>query len=206
MRAAALVLLLAGVAVAAPARAEPVYYAIDPVHTSVLFFVEHARFARSVGWFRPVQGGLWFDEEDWSNSRVELCLPLDALDMGDPAWDNTLRRGDWFDGQPVCFRSSQVERLDDKRGRLHGQLSVRGQERPLLIEFTVNDVRRYSLSFRRRMGVSARAELSRADFGMTRDTTLVGDKVEVLIEMEAQVADPPHADSGDAEPTRRRRR
>lgn len=174
-----------------PARSEPVYYAIDPVHTSILFFVEHARFARSVGRFRPVQGGLWFDEDDWTNSRVELCLPLDALDMGDRGWENTLRRRDWFDGKPVCFRSTGVERLDEQRGRLLGQLTVRSQSRPVAFEFTINDVRRYSLTFRRRMGVSARGEFSRADFGMTRDTTLVGDTVEVMIELEAQVADPP---------------
>lgn len=181
----------AALLLAAPVHAEPVYYEIDPVHTSVLFFVEHARFARSVGRFRPVRGGLWFDEDDWSNSRVEICLPLDALDMGDRRWESTLRRSDWFDGRPVCFTSTAVERIDERNGRLLGDLSVRGQRQPVAIEFRVNDVRRYSLTFRRRMGVSARFDVSRSDFGMSRDPTLVGDAVEVLIELEAQVANPP---------------
>ena len=56
---------------------------------------------------------------------------------------------------------------------------------------TVNDLRRFSLTMKRRLGVSARAQVSRYDFGMDRDRTLIGDRVEVIIELEAQVADPP---------------
>ncbi len=185
-----LVLLL----VVAPVAAQPQWYRIDPVHTRVLFFVEHARFARSVGMFRPVEGGVWFDRADWRNSRVELCLPLSALDMGDRRWEQALGRPDWFDAgrhPELCFRSTQVELGEPPRGRLHGIVSVRGVERPWVLDFTVNDERRFSLTLKRRLGVSATGVVSRADFGMSRDTTLVGDRVEVVIELEAQVADPP---------------
>lgn len=176
------------------AWAEAEWFAIDPVHTRVLFFVGHARFARSVGQFRPIEGGLWFDEDDWSNGRADICLPLTSLDMGDRDWENALRRTDFFDAgrhPDVCFRSTRVERLDENRGRLHGELSLRGSTRPVTFDFTVNDLRRFSLTLKRRLGISATAEVSRSEFGITRDKTLIGDKVEVVIELEAQLADPP---------------
>lgn len=182
---------------ATPLAAQPVWYRIDPVHTRVLFFVEHARFSRSIGMFRPVEGGLWFDEADWSRSRVELCLPLASLDMGDRAWENTLRRRDFFDAvrhPEVCLRSRRIERLDGRRGRLHGELEVRGVAREAVVDFTVNDVRRFSLTLKRRLGVSATATVSRSAFGMTRDPTLIGDAVEIVIELEAEPAPAPAGD------------
>lgn len=177
-----------------PAQAAPEWFQVDPVHTRVLFFVEHARFARSIGQFRPVEGGLWFDADDWRNSRVELCLPVAGLDMGDAAWTRAMQRPAFFDlrAHPqACLRSNRVEVLDQRNGRLHGELVVRGVSRPVVFEFTVNDLRRFSLTMKRRLGISARAELSRAAFGMDRDKTLIGDRIEVMIELEAQVADPP---------------
>lgn len=182
---------------AAPLAAQPAWYRIDPVHTRVLFFVEHARFSRSIGLFRPVEGGLWFDEADWTRSRVEVCLPLTSLDMGDRAWENALRRSAFFDAgrhPAICLRSQRIERLDQRRGRLHGLLEVRGIAREVAFEFTVNDVRRFSLTRKRRMGVSATATVSRAAFGMTRDPTLIGDAVEIVIELEAEPAPAPAGD------------
>lgn len=175
-------------------RAAPEWFQIDPVHTRVLFFVEHARFSRSIGQFRPVEGGLWFDADDWSNSRVELCLPVSGLDMGDADWTRAMQRQAFFDGRAhpqVCFRSTRVEAVDGRTGRLHGELVVRGVSQPVVFDFTVNDLRRFALTMKRRLGISARAELSRAAFGMDRDRTLIGDRVDVVIELEAQLADPP---------------
>ena len=188
---------------ATSARAEPEWFAIDPVHTRVLFFVDHARFARSIGLFRPVEGGLWFDDEDWSKGRVELCISLDHLDMGDRKWEDALRRSDFFDASrhpDLCFASNRVERLDQEKGRLHGEITIRGTKRPAVFDFTVNDLRRFSLTMKRRLGVSATATLSRSEFGMTRDKTLIGDTIEVIIELEAQIADPPSGASPSAAP------
>ncbi|MFB9066919.1 YceI family protein [Pseudofulvimonas gallinarii] len=175
-------------------QAAPEWFAIDPLHTRVLFFVEHARFSRSLGQFRPVQGGLWFDADDWRNSRIEICLPVSGLDMGDADWTRALQRPAFFDQRAhpeVCLVSTRVEVLDGQHGRLHGDLTIRGISRPVVFEFTVNDLRRFSLTMKRRLGVSARGQVSRHDFGMDRYRTLIGDRVEVIIELEAQVADPP---------------
>jgi polyisoprenoid-binding protein YceI len=189
-------LLLVALAPVRAASAAPEWFEIDPVHTRVLFFVEHARFARSIGWFRSVEGGLWFDPEDWSASRIDLCLPVASLDMGDQAWERALFRPDFLDADrhpQACLRSSRVERLDDRRGRLHGELRLRGIAVPVVFDFTVNDLRRFSLTLKRRLGISARALLSRAAFGIERDRTLIGDEVELMVELEAQVAPPPEA-------------
>lgn len=184
-------LLLALSALSTPARAEPDTYAIDPVHTRVLVAVDHAGFSTALGTLSGAQGTLWFDPDadDWRGARVEVDLPLERLDFGDEAWNRaTLARG-LLDAEahPVArFVSTRVEPLDAQRARIFGQLRLRGVEREVAMEVRLNAARRHPLPpFRRTVGFSATATLSRADFGIDAWKSMIGDAVELRIEAEA---------------------
>jgi polyisoprenoid-binding protein YceI len=184
-------LLLALSALSTPARAEPDTYAIDPVHTRVLVAVDHAGFSSALGTLSGAQGTLWFDPDadDWRGARVEVDLPLERLDFGDEAWNRaTLARG-LLDAEahPVArFVSTRVEPLDAQRARIFGQLRLRGVEREVAMEVRLNAARRHPLPpFRRTVGFSATATLSRADFGIDAWKSMIGDAVELRIEAEA---------------------
>ena len=45
-------------------------YRLDPVHTRVLFSIEHAGFSHALGTVSGTTGRLWFDEDDWSSAAV----------------------------------------------------------------------------------------------------------------------------------------
>jgi polyisoprenoid-binding protein YceI len=178
-------------ALSPPARAEPDTYAIDPVHTRVLVAVDHAGFSSALGTLSGAQGTLWFDPDadDWRGARVEVDLPLERLDFGDEAWNRaTLARG-LLDAEahPVArFVSTRVEPLDAQRARIFGQLRLRGVEREVAMEVRLNAARRHPLPpFRRTVGFSATATLSRADFGIDAWKSMIGDAVELRIEAEA---------------------
>ena len=85
-RAAWLVLATLGAAPAAPAF-EPRSYALDPVHTRVLFAVEHAGFSKALGTVSGSTGTLVFDRDHWQSARLDVRVPLERLDLGDPKWN-----------------------------------------------------------------------------------------------------------------------
>ena len=178
-------LLLSG---AAPAVAAAEAYRLDPVHTRVVFLVEHAGFSQAMGTFSGITGELDFDPADWSAARVEVQVPLDRLDLGDAGWREKILSRPFFDAarHPVArFRSTRVEATAADRLRIVGVLALRGVERELVLEARLNKLARHPLTFRRTAGFSASAELRRSDFGLAAWPNVVGDRVRLLIEAEA---------------------
>ena len=78
-----------------------------------------------------------------------------------------------------------MERLQDNRGTVCGDFTLRGVTRPLCMQFKLNRIARYPLPpFRHTAGFSATATLKRRDFGITAWQSLIGDAIELRIEAE----------------------
>ena len=190
-RAAWLVLAALGVAPAAPAF-EPRSYALDPVHTRVLFAVEHAGFSKALGTVSGSTGTLVFDRDDWQSARLDVRVPLERLDLGDPKWNDAVRASNLLDTgrhPDAHFVSTNIEPVDADHAKVCGDLTLRGVTRPLCMDVTLNALKRHPLPpFHRTAGFSATATLSRAAFGMNAWPTVIGDAVELRIEAEAELS------------------
>ena len=171
------------------ARAEPRAYALDPVHTRIVFAIDHAGFSKALGAVSGSTGTLRFDAGDWHGAHVEVEIPLARLDLGDDAWNRAALARSLLDveAHPVArFVSTRVEPVDANRAVVHGMLTLRGVSREIALEVALNAAKRYPLPpFRRTVGFSATAAISRADFGITAWKSVIGDRVELRIEAEA---------------------
>ena len=189
MRTVAMFVLLAVgcLAIARPAGA--IDYAIDPVHTRIAFRVSHAGFSRALGTFEGGTGTLAYDEGDPTTARIEVSLPVASLDLGDDEWNRKVLDGTFFDAKawPQARFASNSVAVTDKPGvlRVQGDLTIHGVTRPVEFDATVNAVRRHPLTFRRTAGFSAVVRVSRKEFGMGAWSSVVGDEVEILVELEA---------------------
>ena len=167
---------------------EPVRYAIDPVHTRVVFEIDHAGFSKAIGTVSGSEGSLQFDVDDWSSAKLEVTVPMQRLDMGDSGWSASVFAPRFLDIKrypQARFVSTRVERHEGNRGTVCGELTLHGTTRPLCMALVLNRIARHPLPpFRRTAGFSARASLKRSDFGMTSWRSLVGDEVELRIEAE----------------------
>ncbi len=174
---------------AAPARAQPPVWALDPVHTRVVVAVDHAGFSSALGTLSGASGTLHFEPGDWTGARVEVEIPVQRLDFGDADWNRaTLARGLLHaQAHPVAhFSSTRVEPIDERHARVFGTLQLRGVEREVVLEVRMNAARRHPLPpFRRTVGFSASAAFSRSDFGVDAWSSMIGDRVELRIEAEA---------------------
>ncbi|MCC4607590.1 YceI family protein [Xanthomonas campestris] len=171
------------------ATAAPVRYALDPVHTRVLFAVEHAGFSKALGTVSGSSGTLVFDPEDWASARLDVTVPLQRADLGDAKWNQATLARNLLDAErfpDAHFVSTHVETSGENRAKVTGNLTLRGVTRPVTLDVTLNALKRHPLPpFRRTAGFSATATLSRAAFGVDAWKSMIGDTVELRIEAEA---------------------
>lgn len=182
-----LALLLAAAPIAA--LAAPQAWRLDPVHTRVLFAVEHAGFSQALGTVSGSEGQLLFDPDDWTGARLTVSVPLQRLDLGDAKWNKAVMAANLLDTDrhpDARFVSTRVEAVDASHARVFGQLTLRGVTREVELAVTLNAVKRHPMPpFRRTAGFSATTTLSRKAFGVDAWPSMIGDSVELRIEAEA---------------------
>jgi polyisoprenoid-binding protein YceI len=175
-------------AAAGLAQAGAETFQIDPVHTRVAFRIDHAGLSKAIGTFSGATGRLSFDPDDWSTATLEVTLPLATLDIGDPKWREKVLDRSFLDAgaQPAArFVSTRVEPGEPGKARIFGQLSLRGASQEVVLDVQLNALKRHPLTLRRTAGFSATGRLSRSAFGMDAWKRVVGDEVELMIEVEA---------------------
>ena len=184
---AALAMAMAG---AAAAQAAERTYTIDPDHTSVLFFVNHLGFSNVQGEFTDVTGTFHFDEARIGDSRVDVTIRAASVDTDVPALDKHLRNADFLDVDKypaIRFKSTGVALSGPKTGTLTGDLTMHGVTRPVTLDVTFNKAGEHPFSKVWTAGFSARGVLNRSDHGIRYGLPVIGDAVEIRIELEGQV-------------------
>jgi polyisoprenoid-binding protein YceI len=167
-------------------------YEIDPQHLTVGFLVEHVGFAKVFGRFNEAEGSFRFDEERGEISDARVVVRTASVDTTVEPRDRHLRSADFLNVEEfpeMVFESPGTTKLVDRKGELRGNLTLLGVTKPLTLSVTWNRSAVSPLPGNPYVaGMSVRGSFSRSAFGMTYgvDDGLVGDEVELLIELEAQ--------------------
>jgi polyisoprenoid-binding protein YceI len=169
-------------------------YRADPGHTSVTWRVSHFGLSSYTARFARVDATLRLDPMRPAESR--LTVVVDPLSVrtdfsGPPDFDAEISRGAQFlnaDAHPrIGFASTRVEMTGEHTARIHGELSMLGVTRPLVIEARLNGaMREHPIDRVPVLGFSGRAVVQRSAWGLTHLVPHIGDEVEVLIETEFQ--------------------
>ena len=190
-------------AAAAPAE-QPVdvpagAYTIDPMHTSILFRVDHLGFSNYTARFKKATAQLQFDPNNLAASNVTVTVAVKSLetDFPDPAkvdFNAELVGEGWLNGAKypeITFRSVSVEPTGARTMRINGELTLRGVTRPMVLDAKFNGgYRGHPMDPNARIGFSATGVLKRSEFGITYGipapgTTMgVSDAVNVIVETE----------------------
>lgn len=170
----------------------PTIWNIDNNHSGVHFSVRHMVVSKVRGRFAKYDGTVHL-EEDLTKAKVEVTIDAASIETGTPDRDTHLRSADFFDVEKfpsLTFRSTRVERVDGDKFRLIGDLTIRDVTREVVLEASYGG-RSKDPWGNERAGFDAKTSLDRKDFGLTWNQALelggvlVGDKVELEIEVEA---------------------
>jgi polyisoprenoid-binding protein YceI len=166
---------------------------IDTAHSGINFSVRHMVVSKVRGRFAKYSGKVELDEEDLTRSRVEATIEAASIDTGTAQRDDHLRSPDFFDVEKfpeLRFQSTRIDKLDDERYRLSGELTIRDVTREISLEVEYGG-RATDPWGNERIGFIARGSLDRKDFGLKWNQALeaggvlVGNRVEIELEVQA---------------------
>ncbi len=165
---------------------------IDVTHSAIQFHVRHMVISKVHGRFARWSGTLELDEQDLARSRVDVRIDPASIDTQVADRDAHLRSPDFLDvaSHPeMTFRSKRIEKAGGGY-RVTGDLALHGVVREVTLEAEFAGTGKDPWG-NERAGFSARATLDRRDFGLVWNAALetggvlVGEKVEIAIELEA---------------------
>jgi polyisoprenoid-binding protein YceI len=165
---------------------------IDVSHSAIHFYVRHMVISKVHGRFAKWAGALQLDPQDLTRSSVEVSIDAASIDTQVADRDAHLRSPDFLDvakHPQITFRSKRVERAGD-RWRVVGDLSLHGVTREVALDAEFAGTGKDPWG-NERAGFSAKASIDRREFGLVWNAALetggvlVGEKVEIAIELEA---------------------
>ncbi len=165
-------------------------YTIDATHAHAAFRVSHLGFSYTLGQFDEISGTLEFDENNPGESFLSVTVNTASVRSANAARDEHLRNADFLDVEnfpTMTFVSTAIEVTGETTGTLVGDLTLLGVTKPLTLEVTFNQAGPHPFDPSRIMvGFSATGKINRSDFGMVYGLPVIGETVEIIIEVEAQ--------------------
>ena len=166
-------------------------FSIDPVHTWVGFSVSHF-FTKVPGYFSKVKGTIVVDRSNLENSTVEALIEVASITTNTKMRDDDLRSTNFFAAAAfpaMTFKSKSWKSTGGDTYDVTGVLTMKNVTKEVVLKVT-------SLGFGPGMngaaisGWQATLALDRRDYNITADQGAIGNTVDVLINVEADLSKP----------------
>lgn len=162
-------------------------FALDPVHSSLLFKVKHLGVSYSYGRFNAPTGTIVWDSADPTKSTFQISAKVESLDTGNAKRDGHLKSPDFFDGKQfptIGFKSTAVKPLADNKYEVTGDLTIRGTTRPITVVLehvgTASGPQGGT-----KTGFDGQFTINRQDFGVAYMPQGIGNDVTIFVALEA---------------------
>lgn len=181
----------------APSLAAASSWQIDSAHSSAQFAVSHLMVSTVRGTLGKVTGNVTLDESDITKSSVSATIDATGIDTREAKRDEHLRSPDFLDTKQfptITFTSTKVEKLDERRFQVTGDLTLRGVTKPVVLTVEGSPTPMQDPFGNTKLGGVVKTKLNRQDFGIAWNKKLdagglvVGDEVDVTIDVELNKA------------------
>ena len=173
-----------------------VKYEIDKMHTTVGFTARHLAVSTVRGQFNKFDGSFEGPDDDATKITGQLQIEVASVDTRTEMRDNHLRSADFFEADKypyITYKLNSVEPIGGEKFRLHGDLTIKDVTKPIVLEATLEGrVPDPMTGGKERLGISARGQINRKDFGLNWDgiagaIPIAGHTIKLEIESEIVV-------------------
>jgi len=162
-------------------------YQIDAVHSNVEFKVRHLM-SKVTGRFGKVDGTVTLNTQDIAKSSVDVTIAVSSITTNDAKRDGHLMSPDFFDAAKyptITFKSTSVKEVAKGRLEVTGTFTMRGVSKTLVLPIsnlgTAADPWKNVVA-----GFEGALKLNRQDYGVSYGPGLVGDEVDIDLNVEAK--------------------
>jgi len=162
-------------------------YAVDPVHTFIVFKIRHLDIGYVLGMFVDFSGTIVADKENPEKSSVEMVVTAKSVDTNVKKRDDHLRSDSFLDAvkfPEIRFKSTKVKKIDETTLEVTGNMTLHGISREITVpvEFLGEGKDPWGGY---RMAFSTDFDILRSDYGMDKELPGVGDKVHISLVTES---------------------
>ena len=150
-------------------------WTLDPAHSAVTFSAKHMMVTTVRGSMAIREIDLDFDHDRPEASSVRVVLDAASIDTGQEMRDGHLRSADFLETEAhptIDFVSTRIDPRGGDRYDIHGDLTIRGVTRPVVLDAELGGVVADWQGGGRRAAFSARTTIDRDDFGLTWNVAL----------------------------------
>jgi polyisoprenoid-binding protein YceI len=178
-------------AFAAPAWAET--YHLDPGHTDVRFFWNHAGVSEQSGRWDGVSGTADFSKDALGDTKISVTIKADSINTGVTPLDEHLKNADFFEvsAHPeITFTSTGAVQTGPMNLQITGDLTIKGVTKPVTLNAELVHEGKHPLGAfipyyeGEWLGVKATGDILRSDFGLGMFAPLTSDHIRIVINTE----------------------
>jgi polyisoprenoid-binding protein YceI len=168
-------------------------YAVDAVHSNVLFSIRHSGVSNFYGRFNKLAGSIEFDMNDVTNSSMSITIPASSVDTNNKDRDDHVKNAEFFNARQypeISFESTSIAEVSDGVYELTGDLTFHGETKEITAKLT--QVLTGKSRGKDIMGFEANFSIQRSDYGLTKyladdlsDNGPLGNTVEIIVAVEA---------------------
>lgn len=167
-------------------------YELDKGHASLIWKVSHLGLSDYTARFTNFDATITLNPTSPEKSSLVATVDPTSIETDYPGEKNfdeeLINKEQWFNASqyPVIkFESTSIEKTGDNTGIITGDLTFLGVTKPMTLDVTFNKaMEKQPFSGKPTLGFSATGTLERSKWGMDTYVPNIGDKVELLIEVE----------------------
>ena len=172
---------------AATAATPPTTWVVDPVHSTVIFRIQHLGAGMFYGRFNQPTGTVRWNGEGSDCPEFDITIPIDNVDSANDNLDGHLKSADFFNAKEfpqMTFRSTSCRPERDSSWRVTGDLTMLGTTRPITTTLDLTGLADKGRG--QRAGFEGWFDIKRTDFGMNWgvDRGSLGDEVRIIVALE----------------------
>lgn len=167
-------------------------WAIDPAHSEFGFKAKHLMITNVKGVFRDVEADIYTSGDDFSTAEIKVRIMADSIYTGDEKRDAHLKSADFFDVEnhrELVFTGKRLDKIDDEKYLLAGDLSIRGISVPVKLDVEFQGMMKDPWG-NEKAGFTVEGKISRKEWQLNWNAVLeaggvlVGDEIKINCEVQ----------------------
>ncbi len=162
-------------------------YGLDKTHGYITISYSHLGFSNPHVGFNDFDVALQLDSAKPELSQFTVTIVAGSIDSRVAEFNTHLKGVDYFDvatHPEIRFASSSLTMTSADTATIEGTLTIKGVSKSITLNAKLNKAGMHPLAKVPTLGISATTEIQRSEWGLSKYVPMVGDNVEIRIEVE----------------------